>query len=107
MRRHAKGTSLLERPSPAKLEAPLRVIYPAQGETLAPPDYTFQIATAEDASEVSVCVNHGDWLPCREALGLWWFDWSGFEPAEYLLVARMRRPNGTYATSEPRLFFVK
>ena len=86
---------------------PVRVEFPAEGETLVSHHYTFRILAPEAAVTVDVCINQGDWLPCREALGLWWYDWNTDGDGEYEAVARVRQQDGTVMVSEPRIFFVK
>ncbi|TBR26113.1 hypothetical protein EPO15_00740 [bacterium] len=86
---------------------PIRVEFPIEGETLVSPDYTFRVMAPEAAVTVDICINQGDWLPCREAVGLWWHDWNTLENGEYEVVARARQQDGTVTVSEPRIFFVK
>lgn len=95
-----EGTLLLERPR-------VSVAYPGENETISHPEYTMQVATSEPASSVEVRVDQGDWRACREALGLWWYDWNGYGSGEHEVVARRRGPDGETETSEPRSFFVK
>lgn len=73
---------------------------------IAPTSYTFQIAAAPSISCVDIAVDGGDWKPCREALGLWWCDWSGFEKGEHTMVARTRKSDGLSTNSAPRQFSV-
>lgn len=101
------GLAVAERPLGVLARLPVRVSYPKDGDTIAPPDYTIQVATEEPAAGVDVCINQGEWEPCREALGLWWFDWRGLEPGEHEIVARLRRLDGSMAASEPCIVFVK
>jgi len=109
MARHNRqsGTAVAERPRATSKRAPLRVSYPREGETISHPTYTVQIAVDEPAAGVEACVDQGDWQPCREALGLWWFDWKGYDSGEHQLAARLRRRDGSVAASEPRIVFVK
>lgn len=113
--KHQKGMSAAVRNShanfeiyrehPAQSRPAVRVEYPCQGETIAPPSYTLRISTASrpvDAVEVSI--DHGAWLACREGLGLWWYDWSGFPEGEHELTARVRTADGIYAASAPCRF---
>ena len=86
---------------------PVRVEFPQEGETVVSPEYTFRILAPEATVTVDVCVNQGDWLPCREAVGLWWHDWNTEGDGEYEVVARVRQGDGTVMVSEPRIFFVK
>lgn len=72
-----------------------KVEFPQEYETIAPPHYTVRIAAPQEASRVEMSLNGEEWTPCREALGLWWFDWTGFEPGPHLLVARVVDQDGT------------
>lgn len=109
MRKNGKGTiAWAERPRLRRAEQAVEVVYPTEGESVAPPFYTMQVAVAaaERAEGVEVCVDQGEWTACREALGLWWHDWRGFDAGEHVVVARMTRPGGDKVRSEPRLFVV-
>src|SRR4051812_30280503 len=88
------SVAVLQRP-PLKLARPVvRIAFPRDGETISHPSYALQIETAEDATCVDVCFDQGEWQPCRESLGLWWFDWSGYDTGEHEVVARVRKPDG-------------
>lgn len=84
----------------------VRVHCPSEGEVVALPAYAFHIVAATGVESVEVSIDQGEWLPCREALGLWWFDWSGYEKGQHELVARARITGGISAGSSPRLFSV-
>lgn len=86
---------------------PIRVEFPQEKETLVSSDYTFRVLAPEAAVSVDLCINQGDWLPCREAVGLWWHDWNTMDNGEYEVVSRARQADGTVTVSEPRIFFVK
>lgn len=79
---------------------------PCDGEAVARPFYTFKIV-ADSATGVEVSIDQGDWMPCREALGLWWFDWSGFDAGEHELTARTHIGDGLKISSAPRHFRVE
>ena len=84
----------------------VRVEYPGEGVMIAQPSYTFHIAASPGAVGVEVSIDEGDWISCREALGLWWHDWSGFEKGDHELVARARMGDGATTDSAPRRFSV-
>ena len=84
-----------------------RVEYPSEGEVIARKSYAFHIAASPGAVGVEVSINEGGWLSCREALGLWWYDWSASEKGEHRLVARTRMGDGMTADSAPRRFSVE
>jgi len=85
----------------------INIEFPREGEVVAPPVYTFQIVAAPGAGEVELSIDQGDWLPCRESLGLWWFDWSDFDKGVYEVIARTRTAEGVYTVSAPRQFRVE
>ena len=83
----------------------VRVECPGEGDVIARPAYTFKISAAPGVDGVEVSVDQGDWMPCREAVGFWWYDWSGFDAGEHKLAVRSRK--GYLSTSSaPRLFTV-
>lgn len=84
----------------------MRVEYPAEGEVLASPCYTFRIGSIPEANNVEVSIDQGEWRPCRESLGLWWYDWADYAQGEHTLAARSRMGDGISATSNLRRFKV-
>ena len=94
------------RPAADRRRPSVRVEYPGEGEAIARPSYAFHIAASPEVEGVEVSINQGDWISCREASGLWWYDWSAFKKGDYELVARTRRGDGVTAESAPRRFSV-
>lgn len=89
-------------PMPAP-QAPRVVIeFPQEGEVVTSSEYTFRIAVPFAADKVELSLTGGDWQPCREAVGLWWFDWDGYQPGKYSAKARMVRDGKTIDSSERR-----
>lgn len=84
----------------------VHVKYPRAGETVKRPSYAVQVEAPPEPVRVELRINDADWLPCREALGLWWFDWSGFEPGEHILVARVMTQDGDVLESVEREILV-
>lgn len=82
----------------------VRVQCPAEGEEICGTVYSFNIAAAPGILGVDISIDQGDWLPCREALGLWWYDWTGFAKGEHRIEARAFIGEGIMASSSPRLF---
>ena len=78
--------------------------FPRESSTIQGPYYSFRIG-APEGETVDICINQGDWRPCRRASGYWWFDWSGFEPGDYKVVARVKVA-GQIEVSKPRAFKV-
>lgn len=87
------------------LETPLvQVEYPEEGEVLTHADYTIRVGTVPEAIHVEVSIDDGDWQPCRESLGLWWYDWTGVPPGEHKAAARIHKDGGEIVVSAPRRF---
>lgn len=82
----------------------VRVECPRESEAIARPAYTFHIAATPGADHVEVSIDKGYWMPCREALGVWWYDWSGFGEGAHELVARSRMGDGLMTYSDLRRF---
>ena len=101
------GIAVASRPAAVTHRLPVIIPCPKEQEVLSHPTYTFQIAVCEPAAGVMLSIDQGEWQPCREALGLWWFDWSGYAPGQHRAVARMRMPDGTTNMSAARYFEVK
>jgi len=85
----------------------VRVDYPLDAEIVVSAHYTYRVSAAPDAATVEVSVNGGDWRPCRESLGFWWFDWHGYKPGSHVVTARAEKKTGKFAISTPRHFKVK
>ena len=103
----AKLTGLLKeavKTQVAQSAPAVRVEYPQEGEVLLHPCYTIRIGTISGANNVEVSIDQGDWRACREALGMWWYDWSDYSKGEHCLVARSRIGSDVAAVSVPRLF---
>ena len=82
----------------------VRIERPAEGEVLTGRSYTFQIGTATGVDAAEVSIDGGGWMPCRESIGLWWYDWSGFDKGAHELAARTRIGDGPTAHSAARRF---
>ena len=67
----------------------------------------FHIAANPGTLGVEVSIDQGDWMSCREALGIWWYDWSGYAKGKHEVVARALITDGISASSSPRLFTVR
>ena len=80
----------------------VHVKYPRAGEKVSRPTYAVQVETSFEPVRVELRINDDAWAPCREALGLWWYDWSGFEPGEHRLVARVTTQDGDLLESIER-----
>ncbi len=94
----------IQAPKPNHRLSPLRVEYPTEGEVIAQPSYTLQIAATPGTQGVEVSIDRGEWVPCREALGLWWHDWSDYSSGEHVVAARTISENGASVLSGTRHF---
>jgi hypothetical protein len=84
----------------------VQVEFPREGDVIAQPSYTFQIKATPESDGMEVSIDKGAWMRCRESLGLWWYDWSGFDAGEHELEARTRMSEGLSTISAPRRFSV-
>lgn len=74
--------------------------HPSNGEVISGLHYAIRIGASENGA-VEICFDGGDWQPCRNAGGYWWFDWGYFTPGEHAIVARLRDNDGnTLAQSQ-------
>ncbi|MDE2292245.1 MAG: hypothetical protein KGL53_09195 [Elusimicrobia bacterium] len=80
--------------------------FPKQGERVDWPQYTLRVSAPEGTTNVEVAIDQGDWQPCRQANGHWWFDWSGYQGGEHEAIARMETRPGRFALSDPHEFIV-
>jgi hypothetical protein len=101
------GAAVAQGPRAARKSSKVNITHPAKNETVTHPSYTLQIAVSEPAANVQVLIDEGDWQPCREALGAWWYDWSGYHASEHKVVARLCLADETIELSEPRIFEVR
>lgn len=89
------------------LAAPkVTVDYPEENEKVGSPQYTIRIGTHGGVKNVEVAIDQGNWVPCRQACGYWWYDWAGYKDGEHEIVARIETSEGKRIASESREFFV-
>ena len=62
--------------------------HPAEGEIVSGLAYVMRIG-ASAGGHVEVSINNGDWAPCRNSAGYWWFDWGYFKPGPHTITARI------------------
>lgn len=65
----------------------ISIDFPQEGETLWNPYYCVRVGTTLSGS-VEISIDGGDWQPCRESVGYWWFDWTA-SAGEHTLQARI------------------
>ena len=88
------------------LEVRPTIDFPKQNEKIASRHYGMRV-TAPAADEADVSINQGPWQPCRESVGHWWFDWTGFDAGEHEVIVRARMKGGRWLVSTPHEFFVE
>lgn len=98
------SATVLEKPTP--VDDSVRVAYPRESEIIEGFSYTIQVATIGQAVRVEVSIDHDAWQPCRESMGLWWFDWSGDSDGPHEVIARMHCDGGLITLSKPVQFVV-
>ncbi len=104
---HGSNDNHAEIPQAVPSRPAARVECPREGEIVSPPSYTFRIAATPGADHVVVSIDQGVWKPCREALGVWRYDWSGYGKGRHDLVARCRRGGAIATYSDLRRFSVE
>ncbi len=78
------------------------VDYPQVGEILTSPQYAIRISTSATEG-VDISIDGKEWQPCRESVGFWWYDWSGFGAGVHTVVARIAAGKRSLK-SKPRSF---
>lgn len=86
-----------------KQAAKIRIDYPKLNENITGRDYTFRIKS-DVAGTIEMSIDDDCWLPCRQSVGYWWYDWSSFRPGKHKAVARVRSGNGSELATYPRRF---
>ena len=81
--------------------------FPEKDEVITSRHYTFRISAGIPAAEVDVSIDGSNWMPCRESLGHWWFDWESYKTKSYALHARLHAKDGSKQVSSLRRFIVK
>lgn len=82
------------------------VDFPRQNEVVRSPEYALRVSAPESVKSVDVCIDQGEWQPCRQAAGHWWYDWSGYAEGEHEVITRSESAEGRTITCEPHEFFV-
>lgn len=84
----------------------ITVAFPVEAEVISVPHYTVKVEALPDTKQVEVSLDGQTWEPCREALGIWWFDWQGYKAGEYEVRARAVNGKGEKEMSRWRHFSV-
>jgi hypothetical protein len=90
----SKGPAPIKQTATENSPAKITIDFPKEGESINSMHYSFKIATHIPGVKVDVSLNGGGWVPCREAAGHWWFDWSAYSTGTYKLQARAALPGG-------------
>jgi len=90
---------------PAKQKRYVRVDYPMEGEMITYRTYTFRLS-ARPAERVEISIDGEEWLPCRQSVGYWWYDWCHFSAGLHSLQARIASAGNRELKSKPRQFIV-
>lgn len=80
--------------------------HPQQGEKITAPHYTFRVGTIGDIARVEISLDAGPWQACRNAVGYWWYDWSGYTSGRYQLAVRAQTKDNQEVISAPCKFQV-
>lgn len=86
--------------------AQVTVDYPQAGERVTSPTYTIRLSVLSGGG-AEVSIDEEAWLPCREAAGFWWHDWSGYGRGAHKVCARITLPDGRRSLSDCRAFSVE
>jgi hypothetical protein len=92
--------------TPVAAAAAVAVDYPRSGERVVSREYTFRISTQAPGS-VEISIDDNGWVPCRQAAGFWWHDWSGYNAGPHTVFARVSLERGRGVLSERREFLVE
>lgn len=76
--------------------------FPQENETIVSRAYTMRIAVPAVVEALDISIDQGPWLACREDVGFWWYEWSGYEDGRHEIIARTRAHNRRWRMSEPR-----
>ena len=75
--------------------------FPQENETIFSRAYTMRIAVPVAVKALDISIDQGPWLACREDVGFWWYDWTGYAVGKHEIIARIRAHNGRWLMSEP------
>ena len=90
-------------PSPEALgKNYIGIDFPQVGEILTSGHYAIRISTSATEG-VEVAIDGKEWKPCRECVGFWWYDWSGYGSGVHTVIARISVGKRTLK-SKPRSF---
>lgn len=96
-----KKTLKFDSTEPAAPQVDLMIDYPLEGEKIRKGSYAIRIS-APPNSDVEISINNGEWQPCRESIGYWWFDWTPMGDAPCKLAVRSRMGTEKWKNSAVR-----
>lgn len=105
-RRH-KPPVLRAKAAAATADRRIVLDYPRTGEMITSSQYAFRIGTPGGMETVEILIQDGNWRPCRQAEGYWWYDWSGYADGEYHVAAKAKSRDGRTMITEPRIILVQ
>lgn len=76
--------------------------FPKRAEKIVAAAYTLRFTVPAEVRRVEVSIDEGPWRACREAVGHWWYDWSGYENGAHAVAARHEAPEGRWVAALPR-----
>lgn len=98
------ATQTLTKTTKKLQELQVFIDYPAQDEGIGLEGYSVRIGTTPGAEKVEISIDRGPWLPCRQAEGYWWYDWSNYGDGVHRLTARGLSAEGSSGISSQRRF---
>jgi hypothetical protein len=81
------------------------VDHPSENAELRVGSYTYRVG-AGDCEKVEISLDGNTWLPCRHAVGFWWFDTHHGTKGTHQVIARAVCKNGAVLISKRRRFKV-
>lgn len=75
--------------------------HPINNETVRTGHYTIR-AGASPCDKVEISIDDQPWVPCRHAVGYWWYDWHGYSAGSHQLVARLHKGENTVVSRRRR-----
>lgn len=93
-------------PAPRPPASFVSVDYPQAGERVVSREYTIRLSV-RSGGDAEVSIDEEAWMPCRQASGHWWHDWSGYGRGPHKVCARVTLPDGRRSLSECRSFIVE
>lgn len=100
--REPKAPKAVKAPKAKTAKAPAVLLdYPQAGESVQPGHYAIRVA-AKDGATVEVSIDGSAWVPCRSAVGYFWFDWEPSLPGTHTILARAKNGGPRFALSEER-----